>query len=96
MKCECSNLNKECETCLDNPNLMEQLEPEKKQILLNWILSNLEKRRTFNHKKSSYALKHKFEESESGFYISNGVFKGAMVTLRYEHKQGQNWHFKIK
>ena len=45
---------------------------------------------------TSYGIKHRFERSPGGFYITNGAFKGAMMFEGYKHSQGVNWYFNIK
>ena len=43
-----------------------------------WIETNLKPTKTFNDRRTSYGLKHLFEDT-GGFYIGNGAFKGAMI-----------------
>lgn len=65
-------------------------------VLKTWILENCEKRKTINKKHSSYELKHIFERSPDGFYLTNGAFKGAMLDAGYDkHSIGINWCFAI-
>lgn len=46
---------------------------------------------------SSYAIKHRFEETEHGFYITNGVMKGAMQAAGFEAKEerAKNWEYAL-
>ena len=45
----------------------------------------------------SYYLKHRFEESEGGFYIDNDQFKAAMAAAGFEplRRDSLNWVWKI-
>lgn len=46
---------------------------------------------------SSYAIKHRFEETEHGFYINNGMMKGAMEAAGYEphDRTVKNWEYAL-
>lgn len=83
----------------NNPNEYEELTDQQKNALHLWIDETLEPLRIskYNNSPSSYYLKHLFEESENGFYISNGVFKGAMLAAGFEpaKRDELNWHFKL-
>lgn len=93
--CIC-NKNISCDDCLNNPKEFEKLSEEKKEILCEWIENNLNNRRkTINTRVTSYGLKHKFEESKKGFYITNGCFKGAMIEMSFNHSNGVNWCFNL-
>lgn len=78
------------------PQDFENLSKEKQKILVEWC-SKISKTKNINRGKSSYGLKHIFEYSEIGFYISNGAFKGAMLKAGFNHKNreenGLNWYF---
>ena len=79
---------------IDNYN---SLVTNQKQIILNWCLS-LVKIKTINKKHTSYGLKHKFEESSQGFYVTNGAFKGAMIAAGFktqEHDSVINLCFNV-
>lgn len=84
-------------TCKDSPNEFDDLTPTEKSILLNWINQNLIKIKSINNKHSSYFLKKLFENSNQGFYITNGQFKGAMLESKFEikSKYEQNWYFNV-
>ena len=56
------------------PQDFENLTKEEQKILAEWC-SKISKTKNINRGKSSYGLKHIFEYSEIGFYISNGTFK---------------------
>jgi len=66
-----------------------------KRALLNWIHNGMEARSL--RRCTSYALKHLFENA-TGVYVTNGVFKGAMLAAGFEPKDSseQNWRFKYK
>ncbi|UTR05425.1 hypothetical protein MM326_15110 [Alkalihalobacillus sp. LMS6] len=73
------------------------LNSTEKQTLLNWC-NKLEKIKSINEKHTSYSLKHFFEKSEDGFYISNGQFKGAMLECGFTHQEipdSPNWQFNV-
>ncbi|MBR8700275.1 hypothetical protein IX317_000603 [Fusobacterium sp. DD29] len=80
----------------DDPQDFEYLNCEEKAILLDWC-SQLGKTHNMNRQHHSYGLKHVFERSRDGFYITNGTFKGAMLKLGFRHenvqKDGMNWYF---
>ncbi|WP_455810151.1 hypothetical protein [Clostridium butyricum] len=92
--CECNRDN--CNDCNDNPSDFINLSVEEKNILCEWILENLNiKTNVINERITSYGLKHKFERSKKGFYITNGCFKGAMIERGFLHSNGVNWCFNI-
>ena len=81
----------------DSPELFSNLTSEQQKILLIWIDENLAPIQSFNDRHTSYGLKHIFGESQNGFYIYNGAFKGAMLKSGY-HVQDEtalNWVFNI-
>lgn len=94
-ECRCNN-NIYCDNCLNNPKEFEKLSKKKRDILCEWIENNLNIRtKTINRRITSYRLKHKFEKSDKGFYITNGCFKGAMMEMGVKHSNGVNWCFNI-
>lgn len=84
----------------NQPQDYEILTPAHKDALRRWIeenfkaLKNPPKRGPID----SYTLKHYFEESERGFYISNGQFKGAMLAVGHAplDETELNWVFRAK
>ena len=82
---------------VDLPEHYDKLTSEQKAILCGWIDCNLLPRRTVNRNYSSYGLKHLFEESALGFYITNGQFKGAMLECGFDpyDEDDKNWCFGI-
>lgn len=81
----------------DLPESFYELPLDQQKALLNWIKLNFIPIKTFSAHNTSYGLKHLFEESTNGFYITNGQFKGAMVKNGYnvKDKNALNWHFNI-
>lgn len=76
----------------------ERLSLTEKSTLDNWIREIVEPYRikSFNGP-SSYRLKHHFEYSHDGFYITNGAMKGAMLAAGFNPKEEQaiNWTFQL-
>lgn len=81
----------------DNPNDFNKLSSQNQAILLNWISENLTPIKSFNENYNSYGLKHYFENSLDGFYITNGAFKCAMLKTEYKAKDtiDKNWYYNI-
>lgn len=78
---------------MNNSHEFFELTKEKQKALVIWC-SSISKTKNINKLgKSSYGLKHVFEYSENGFYITNGMFKGAMIEAGFEHTDGINWYF---
>jgi len=77
---------------LNDPNEFYKLDKNTQQKLLDWIDSNLTERKYFNHKITSYGLKHMLP-----FYVTNGEFKGAMLKAGFKvlDKTEMNWHFNV-
>lgn len=82
---------------INHPNEFEKLGAEQKRTLNSWIRSK------FTHSSrgdkdipSSYGLKHWFQE-ETGIYVTNGAFKGAMLDCGFDpvDRSAVNWRFKI-
>lgn len=83
----------------NNPIEYHNLPEYKKQALKRWInkaLKPFETKQYYPHH-SSYGLKHKFESSVVGFYVTNGQFKGAMLECGFIPKDQEelNWVFKL-
>jgi hypothetical protein len=57
------------------PEAFSALPDGQKLYLVCWIA----RKRCFGNRERSYALKHRFEESPGGFYVTNAAFKGAML-----------------
>lgn len=81
----------------NRPDAFYELTSDQQRILKKWVSLNLKPIKSFNNFHSSYKLKHIFEDSTEGFYISNGQFKGAMLACEFKVKDKSkiNWHFNI-
>jgi hypothetical protein len=65
----------------NDPEAFGDLSESEQQELLGWIaatIRSVRRRSPGAYCPSSYYLKHEFERSSNGFYITNGQFKGAM------------------
>jgi hypothetical protein len=82
---------------LDSPKEFEHLPPLKRELLLRWIDLVLYPAVTVWRDATSYGLKHA-AESDLGFYVSNGQFKGAMIEAGYDPADSweQNWLFRAR
>lgn len=75
----------------DNLNDAEQIQ------LINWVCKNLGRIQTINTNHTTYGFKHYFER-DGGFYITNGMFKGAVKQLGFKIKStssGINWYLNV-
>ena len=70
---------------------------EEQSLLCSWIKENLFPIKTFTCQSTSYGLKHIFENSPNGFYITNGMFKQAMKVCGFlvKDESETNWTFNI-
>lgn len=82
----------------DNPASFLSLSPQEKTTLVAWVLNTLVKGKSINTEITSYGIKHLFDKSLNGFYIKNGVMKGAMLIAGFKvnDMQQQNWCFNIR
>jgi hypothetical protein len=82
---------------VNQPSAFYSLSDDEQKELLRWIRENLKKTKTFNTWNSSYGLKHLFEMSASGFYATNGAFKGGMLEAGFRVKDPHriNWYFNV-
>lgn len=73
-----------------------KLSKDEQETLLEWCKS-IEKRKSINKERTSYSLKHIFENSKNGFYIDNDAFKEAMLKAGFNYEEvdlkGVNWYF---
>lgn len=82
----------------DNPDMFVKLPVERQTWLLNWIEAQLQPRKTFNPKHTSYGIKQHIKDAEGhSVYYYNGEFKGAMRRAGYAVKDdsAQNWVFNV-
>ena len=75
----------------------DKLTDGEQYTLCKWINDNFIKTKTPNNRHTSYGLKHIFENTVDGFYITNGQFKGAMCNCGFKpkNKNDLNWIFYI-
>ena len=81
---------------INQPAEFDRLSDQKKQAVLTWIKACFEP----SHRaceESSYGIKHWFEE-ETGLYVTNGAFKGAMIAAGLDPVDTSlvNWQFRCK
>jgi len=67
---------------LNDPLDFLNLPETDREALLGWIKRAIAPRKSVNRRYSSYGLKHLYEEA-TGNYVTNGQFKGAMITSGY-------------
>lgn len=83
---------------IDHPSEYEKLFTDQQATLQLWISQNIVpfKQKAFSGP-TSYWLKHYFEYSAGGFYISNGAMKGAMAAAGFEPKDDshKNWTYQL-
>ena len=83
---------------IDSPEEFNKLSESEKHSLLNWC-SEIPMIKSINYNRSSYGIKHMFERSKNGFYITNGAFKGAMTECNFDCKPvsstSNNWRFNV-
>jgi hypothetical protein len=79
----------------NHPADFETLKPAEQDALLYWITQVIEPAKSYESQ-TSYSLKHNFEHE--AFYITNGQFKGAMLSLGYvpRDEKALNWEFRIR
>lgn len=80
----------------DRPKEFYKLAEGERMALLQWC-ERFRPTKTFNNSYSSYGLKHLFEATQGGFYVTNGMLKGAMLLTGFKIEQPyhSNWHFNI-
>jgi hypothetical protein len=80
---------------VDPPAEFHNCGPDTRAELLLWIWRNLKPTKVKIHPCASYCMKHSFED-DTGFYVSNGAFKGAMLEAGYEpvDPKERNWRFR--
>ena len=82
---------------VNSSSQFDKLSAETREKTLAWIASNILPSKKFKHagKVTSYNYKHRMEE-DSGLYITNGSFKGAMLASGYMPYDSAelSWEFK--
>lgn len=81
----------------DDYELVSDLPEAKQKTLLNWIKRSFEPAKQVNRYHTSYGLKHIFDATPDGFYVTNNQFKDAMLLCGFEphDKAEKNWHYRI-
>lgn len=81
----------------DLPSEYDKLPPDTQKALAGWIKKHFSHSKQANMDRTSYGYKHNFS-SESGPYITNGAFKGAMLAAGFApvDDSAQNWCFRAK
>lgn len=85
---------------VNQPTDYGRLSDKEQKLLGEWIQRTfLPAKRAYPHM-TSYGWKHRFEESEKGFYVTNGQFKGAMLAAGFQPTKAtandMNWRFRVK
>lgn len=83
---------------IDDPAEYKNLPRYKQKAIQRFIRNKIapHKIKTFRGV-TSYGIKHRFEETEHGFYITNGVMKGAMQAAGFVAKEerAKNWEYPL-
>ncbi|WP_125762282.1 hypothetical protein [Companilactobacillus hulinensis] len=81
----------------DNPASFLSLSPQEKTTLVAWVLNTLVKGKSINTDITSYGIKHLFDKPLNGFYVKNGVMKGAMLIAGFttDNIKQRNWSFNV-
>lgn len=83
---------------INQPSQYGKLSNEQQNFLQQWISSCVEPYRikTYNGL-TSYSIKHEFEKVPGGFYITNGMMKGAMQAAGIAPKDEgvKNWEYAL-
>lgn len=76
--------------------LLQDLPDYEQSIVLEWIENAFIPGKCFNHKHTSYGLKH-ILHGDTNIYLSNNQFKDAMLIMGYKPKDESelNWIFNI-
>lgn len=78
--------------------LIDDLSPDQQSDLIGWIDEFISPSKYKNTRHNSYSLKHRFEKSDKGFYLTNNQFKDAMLAAGHfpVDQDALNWEYKIK
>lgn len=82
----------------NDPSEYLTLSEEQKTELRGWIDYAFESDDDYICPDSSYSLKHIFERNQSGFYITNGQFKGAMIHYGFDpvNPREMNSYYRVR
>lgn len=81
----------------NSPECLNDLSAEQQAGLIGWIRDVLiPASRVYSP--NSYIMKHDFEWEPKGFYVTNGMFKGAMLAAGFcpVNPREVNWRFRVK
>jgi hypothetical protein len=75
----------------------DQLPANQQAVLVGWIRGVLVPACRVFHR-TSYGMKHDFEREPGGFYVTNGMFKGAMLAVGFRLVDASeiNWRFRVR
>jgi hypothetical protein len=81
----------------NSPQRFKELSGEQQAVLVGWIRDVLVRAQPV-FVRNSYTMKHDFEREPEGFYITNGMFKGAMLAAGFRPVDVNelNWRFRVK
>jgi hypothetical protein len=76
--------------------MVSELTEEQVAVLDEYIKTGFIARSTPN-RRTSYSLKHIFENSRNGFYVTNNQFKAAMERCGFDpvKRSAEDWRFRI-
>ena len=66
----------------NSPECLNDLSTGQQAVLINWIRDVLVPAERV-YKSNSYGMKHDFERELEGFYVTNRMFKGAMLNAGF-------------
>ena len=83
--------------CVNDPRCLQDLPAGQQAVLIRWIRDVLVPAGRAFHR-TSYGMKHDFENEPGGFYVTNGMFKGAMLAAGYQPVDASeiNWRFRVR
>lgn len=81
----------------NDPGCLNDLSTEQQAQLIRWLRDVLVPAKSV-YRRTSYEMKHDFEREPEGFYVTNGMFKGAMLKAGYPPVADDeiNWRFRVK
>jgi len=84
---------------INEPEEYNKISITDKQTVEKWIKEHILSQKKPNNRHTSYGIKHLFEEDKenSGFYMSNGEFKGALLACGFKpvNEHIMNWKYCI-
>jgi hypothetical protein len=84
-------------TDANDPRCWDQLAADQQATLVKWIRDVLVPAYRVSNR-NSYGMKHDFEREPGGFYVTNGMFKGAMLAAGHRpvNEREINWRFRVR